>query len=73
MSPERYPYSAGTWHDRRDLTDTPDRGEWRCPYCDSAMPDAIQPELWECCGEMGHAEHWHVDKKGKWVKTREEK
>jgi hypothetical protein len=62
MSPERYPYNRPTWMEIGTLTDTPDKGEWRCPYCGTVMPDGVDhPSVWECCGEMGHAEHWHFD------------
>jgi len=61
MSPERYPYNQPTWMESGTLTDTPDKGEWRCPYCGTAMPDGVDhPSVWEHCGEMGHAEHWHI-------------
>ncbi len=63
MSPEHYPYNIGTWHDDRMLTDTPDMGEWRCPYCGTAMPDGVDhPSVWSHCGEVGHAEHWHLER-----------
>ena len=59
-----------TWHDDRTLTDTPDRGEWRCPYCGEGMPDGVpHPSVWQHCGEVGHAEHYEVDRRGKWVKS----
>ena len=52
-------------------------GEWRCPYCGAVMPDGVDhPAVWECCGEMGHAEHWVLrwDNRNKvngskWVKS----
>jgi len=70
MSPEKYPYNRGTWHDERSLTDTPDRGEWRCPFCDNAMPNGNDHETWVCCGEMGRAEHWHFDSRWQFGKVR---
>ena len=79
MSPERYPYNQPTWMERGTLSDTPDKGEWRCPYCGTAMPDGVDhPSVWEHCGEMGHAEHWHLEPRStgsaygptwKWVKS----
>ena len=25
-----------------------------CAYCGKEVPDGIQPEVFECCGEIGH-------------------
>ncbi len=62
MSPERHPYNVSTWRDSRTLTDTPNSGEWRCPYCGTSMPDGVDdPSAWAHCGEVGHAEHWHLE------------
>ena len=61
-----------------DWTAAPEgEGEWRCPYCGAVMPDGVDdPSVWAHCGEVGHAEHWHMEwtpRKGmgaaKWVKS----
>lgn len=26
-----------------------------CPYCTKPMPPGLEPEQWQCCGEIGHA------------------
>lgn len=28
--------------------------KWVCVYCNKRVPDDIEPELFKCCGEIGH-------------------
>ena len=51
MSPEKYPYSLGTWHDRRDLSDYDNVRVWECTVCgaeESKNPNGFEYKEFMC-------------------------
>ena len=51
MSPERYPYNLGTWHDRRDLSDYDNVRVWECTVCgaeESKNPEGFDYKEFMC-------------------------